>query len=108
MVDGKMMENLFMTYSCRMVIGMARKMTAMSRFFSTPMAILWSVTTASLLSLMQRSAAMVDHEFVMQTIRNLMSVVCALEPNPERREAHMIDEVLKDADTAIQILTKGE
>lgn len=51
---------------------------------------------------------MVDHEFVMQTIRNLMSVVCALEPDPEWRKAHMIDEVLKDADTAIQILTKGE
>ena len=51
---------------------------------------------------------MQDNEFLTQTIRNLMSVVCALEPDPERREEHMIDEVLKDADTAIQILAKGE
>lgn len=51
---------------------------------------------------------MLEHEFLTQTIRNLMSVVCALEPDPEWREEYMIDEVLKDADTAIQMLTKGE
>jgi hypothetical protein len=51
---------------------------------------------------------MADREFVMQTIRNLMSVVCALEPDTERRREYMIDEVLQDADHAIQILTKGE
>jgi hypothetical protein len=51
---------------------------------------------------------MQDNEFVMQTIRNLMSVVYDLEPDPEWRQEHMIDEVLKDAEHAIQILTKGE
>jgi hypothetical protein len=49
-----------------------------------------------------------DKDFILQTIRNLMSLVGALEPEPEWREYYMIDEVLKDADTAIQMLTKGE
>ena len=49
-----------------------------------------------------------DDDFVKQTIRNLMSVVCALEPDPEWRDEYMIDDVLKDAQTAIDILTKGE
>jgi hypothetical protein len=49
-----------------------------------------------------------NNDFVTQTIRNLMSVVCALEPDPQWREEYMIDEVLKDADTAIQMLTKGD
>ena len=51
---------------------------------------------------------MPNNEFVLQTIRNLMSVVCALEPDPEWREHYMIDEVLQDADHAIQLLTKGD
>jgi hypothetical protein len=91
-----------------MVIGMARKMTAMSRFFSTPMAILWSVTTASLLSLMQRSAAMVDREFFIAVIRNLMTLVRELEPDNTWREHHNVDDIMVDANNAILILKKGE
>jgi hypothetical protein len=49
-----------------------------------------------------------NNDFVAQTIRNLMSVVCALEPDPEWRDEYMIDDVLKDAQTAIDILNKGE
>jgi hypothetical protein len=37
-----------------------------------------------------------------------MSVVCALELDPEWRDEYMIDDVLKDAQTAIDILNKGE
>jgi hypothetical protein len=49
-----------------------------------------------------------DKDFVLQTIRNLMSLVGALEPEPEWREYYMIDEVLQDADRAIQLLIKGD
>ena len=51
---------------------------------------------------------MLDDDFVITSIRNLMTLVRELEPDPEWREQYMVDEVMKDANTAIQILTKGE
>ena len=49
-----------------------------------------------------------DDDFVITSIRNLMTLVRELEPDPEWREHYMVDEVMKDANTAIQMLTKGE
>jgi len=51
---------------------------------------------------------MVDHEFVMQTIRNLMNLVQALEPDTRWREHNNVDDIMVDANKAILILKKGE
>lgn len=49
-----------------------------------------------------------DDDFVIATIRNLMTLVRELEPDIEWREHYMVDEIMQDANKAIQMLTKGE
>ena len=49
-----------------------------------------------------------DDDFVITTIRNLMTLVRELEPDPQWREQYMVDEVMQDANKAIQMLNKGE
>lgn len=49
-----------------------------------------------------------NEDFVITSIRNLMTLVRELEPNLEWRENYMVDEIMQDANKAIQILTKGE
>jgi hypothetical protein len=51
---------------------------------------------------------MPDNEFVMQTIRNLMNLVEALEPDTRWREHNNVDDIMGDANNAILILKKGE
>jgi hypothetical protein len=51
---------------------------------------------------------MPDNEFVMQTIRNLMNLVEALEPDTRWREHNTGDDIRGDANNAILILKKGE
>ena len=63
---------------------------------------------ANLKSQLQRNIPMHDDDFVITTIRNLMTLVRELEPDPEWREQYMVDEVMQDASMAIQMLNKGE
>jgi hypothetical protein len=49
-----------------------------------------------------------DKDFVLKTIIDLASLIYDLEPDPDSRQIYMIDVLLKDAETAIQMLTKGE
>jgi len=51
---------------------------------------------------------MLDNDFLITTIRNLMTLVRELEPDPEWREYYNVDEVMQNASMAIQMLNKGE
>jgi len=62
----------------------------------------------SLKSQLQRNTAMLDDDFLITTIRNLMTLVRELEPDPEWREYYNVDEVMQNASMAIQMLNKGE
>jgi len=62
----------------------------------------------SLKSQLQRNTAMLDNDFLITTIRNLMTLVRELEPDPEWREYYNVDEVMQNASMAIQMLNKGE
>jgi hypothetical protein len=49
-----------------------------------------------------------ENDFVITTIRNLMTLVRELEPDPEWKEYYNVDEVMQDANLSIQMLNKGE
>jgi hypothetical protein len=49
-----------------------------------------------------------DDDFLITTIRNLMNLVQALEPDTRWREHNNVDDIMVDANKAILILKKGE
>jgi hypothetical protein len=51
---------------------------------------------------------MLDYDFLITTIRNLMNLVQALEPDTRWREHNNVDDIMVDANKAILILKKGE
>jgi hypothetical protein len=51
---------------------------------------------------------MLDDDFLITTIRNLMNLVQALEPDTRWREHNNVDDIMVDANKAILILKKGE